>query len=434
VSSPAPAARRNLWPLVGGQSISLFGDYLAFWLVLPVFVRDATSSATQLALLNAIETSAILGFGFLAGVLLDRVRVRRALVLADVARMVAFALLAVAVAADAGEVWMAFGVAFVVGSMSTVFDSGLESYMPTVLTDDLLVRANTAIWVSRNLAQTGGFVAAGFIIAGSGGIAVAFALDAATYAASIIGLLLLREVRPRPPVESEPVWPAIRTGLRALWASAPLRWATGAAALANLAFAPLAAVMTLYAEAELGIDSDRTLGIFFAGFSLIGALGLTLAPRIVRVIGLGRSVVVGGFVFGGGAIGAGLASGAWAVIPFGIAMAGVSVIQIAFVTLRQRLTAPETRGRVIAASRTIAYAGLPIGTIVGGGLGDVVGLRPLFVGSGLVIAAIAASLVLGPLWRDDEANPGEPVAIAGVATGDPESGDPWLWPWKRRNP
>jgi len=69
--------RRNLWPLVGGQSLSLLGDYLAFFFALPVFVRDLTGSAAQLGLLAVFETAAVVLFGFIAGVLIDRVRVRR---------------------------------------------------------------------------------------------------------------------------------------------------------------------------------------------------------------------------------------------------------------------------------------------------------------------------------------------------------------------
>ncbi|HSM02879.1 MAG TPA: MFS transporter [Acidimicrobiia bacterium] len=391
--------RRNLWPLVGGQSISLFGDYLAFFFALPIFVRDQTGSATQLGLLGLFETVAVLGFGFLAGVLLDRVRLRRALILADIARMLALGLLALAVTLDVGETWMAFAVAFIVGSMGTVFDSGLESYIPSVLNDELLVRANTMLSMGRNLAQTLGFVAGGAVIIATGGVAGAFALDALSYGVSIIGILLLREARPRRPAEKEAIWTSLRLGISTLWNIGPVRWATAAAALANLAFAPLAAVMTLYAEQELGILSESNLGLFFAGFSLIGVVGVSLAPGIVARVGLGRSVVVGGLVFGVGAIGAGLADGAWAVIPFGIAMGGVSLNQVAFVTLRQRLTPPHLLGRVIAASRTIAWGGIPVGLMIGTPIGDAVGLRPLFVGSGILIAVIAVLLVTGPLWR-----------------------------------
>ncbi|MEX0826522.1 MAG: MFS transporter [Acidimicrobiia bacterium] len=391
--------RRNLWPLVGGQSISLFGDYLAFFFALPIFVRDTTGSATQLGLLGLFETVAVLGFGFLAGVLLDRVPTRRALILADLARMIALALLAVAVAADAGETWMAFAVAFIVGSMGTIFDSGLETYIPVVLDDDQLVKANTALSMGRNLAQTLGFAVGGAVIAVTGGVAGAFALDALSYGISIIAILMLREVRPRVVSDAEPVWAALRSGLTTLWRLTPVRWATAAAALANLAFAPLAAVMTLYAEQDLGIESDRALGLFFAGFSMIGLLGVSLAPRIAARVGLGRTVIVGGLVFGAGATGAGLAEGSWAVVPFGIAMAGVSINQVAFVTLRQRLTPPPLLGRVIAASRTIAWGGIPVGLMIGTPIGDLIGLRPLFIGSGILIAAVAALMTLGPLWR-----------------------------------
>jgi hypothetical protein len=54
---------------------------------------------------------------------------------------------------------------------------------------------------------------------------------------------------------------------------------------------------------------------------------------------------------------------------------------------------------VIAASRTIAWGGIPVGLMVGTPIGDVIGLRPLFVGSGILIAAVAALMILGPLWR-----------------------------------
>ena len=397
--------RRNLWPLVIGQSVSLLGDYLAFFFALPVFVRNTTGSATQLGALAMFETVAVLLFGFLAGVLLDRVRVRRAIITADLVRATGFGLLALAVALDVGAAWMAFAVAFLVGSMGTIFDSGLESLMPSVLSDEMLVVANSRLSVGRNLAQTLGFVLGGIVLAWSGGIAGAFALDAATYLFSVTALLVLVEVRPRPPIVAEPVFAALRSGLATLWLSAPLRWATAAATLTNLAFAPLAAVMTLFARDELGISDDAALGAFFAAFSAIGACGVAVAPRLVRRIGLGHSVVAGGFVFGLGALGTGLVDGWWAVATLGVALAGVSVNQVGFATLRQRLSPPDHLGRVISASRTIAWGGIPVGAFVGGIVADRIGLRPLFVGGGLAICAIAVLLVLGPLWRGDE----EPV-------------------------
>lgn len=391
--------KRNLWPLVLGQSVSLLGDYLAFFFALPVFVRDATGSAAQLGVLAAFETVAVILFGFLAGVLLDRSAIRRAIIGADLVRALGFALLALAVALDVGAVWMAFAVAFLVGAMGTVFDSGLESLVPSVLTDDLLVVANSRLSVGRNLAQTLGFVTGGVVLAWSGGVAGAFAFNAFSYLCSVAALLVLVEIRPRPPVVPAPVLPALRSGLVTLWRSPALRWATAAATLTNLAFAPLAAVMTLYAAEELGITDDVRLGLFFAAFSAIGAAGVMAAPRLVRGIGLGRAVVVGVFGFGAGALGTGLVDGWWAVGTLGLALTGVSLNQVGFATLRQRLAPPDHLARVIAASRTIAWAGIPLGASLGGLIGDHIGLRPLFAGGGLAILAIAALMILGPLWR-----------------------------------
>jgi hypothetical protein len=93
------------------------------------------------------------------------------------------------------------------------------------------------------------------------------------------------------------------------------------------------------------------------------------------------------------------------------------------------MTPPHLLGRVVAASRTIAWGGIPVGLMIGTPIGDAVGLRPLFVGSGIAIAVIAALLVLGPLWRKDE-----PAPDSSDDGGDPGSGDPWAWPWERRTP
>ncbi len=422
--------RRNLRLIVIGQGVSYLGDYLAFFLALPVFVRDRTGSAGSLGLLAAAETVAVLAFGLLAGVLLDRIRLRRAIVFADLSRALAFGLLAMAVFLDVEATWMAFAVAFIVGSMGTVFDAGLQTHMLTVLDDDQLPVANGGIEFGRNLAMTLGFVAGGIVISVGGGIAGAFALDAATYLVSVVAILGLKELRPRLRAPREPVFRSLSSGLGHLWSNRPLRWATGAAVFTNLAFAPLAAVLTLYAEAELGIDEDHLLGIFFAVFSAIAAIGGLSASRLMRWFGVGRSVIIGGLLFGSGAAAAGVAEGWWAVVPFGIATGGVAINQAAFVTLRQRVTPRHLLGRVISASRTIAWMGIPIGATLGGVLGDEIGLRPLYIGGGAAIVVVSLLMISGPLGRPDATqaeSTAEPSSGAGPSGEGPDASgaDPW---------
>ena len=55
-------ARRNLFPIVGGQAVSLFGDYIAFF-TLPYFMLALTGEAIDLGLTAAAETLSMLLFG-----------------------------------------------------------------------------------------------------------------------------------------------------------------------------------------------------------------------------------------------------------------------------------------------------------------------------------------------------------------------------------
>ena len=78
-------ARRNMVPLVGGQAVSLFGDYIAFF-SLPYFVLSLTGKPLDLGLTAAAETLPMLLFGLAAGVILDRWRnLKGALVAVDIA-------------------------------------------------------------------------------------------------------------------------------------------------------------------------------------------------------------------------------------------------------------------------------------------------------------------------------------------------------------
>ena len=117
-------------------------------------------------------------------------------------------------------------------------------------------------------------------------------------------------------------------------------------------------------------------------------------------------------------------------MPFGIATGGVAINQAAFVTLRQRLTPRHLLGRVISASRTIAWMGIPIGATLGGVLGDEIGLRPLYVGGGAAIVVVSLLMISGPLGRPDATpaeSTAEPSSGAGPSGEEPgaSGADPW---------
>ncbi len=390
-------ARGNYMPVVVGQSISLFGDYLAFF-ALPWLVVELTGRERDLGLTAAFETIPMLLFGFAAGVLLDRIVLRRALVFADLARAAAFGLLALAIAGDVDSVWMVFGVAFVVGSMSTFFDSGLQALLPSVLTDDMLVTANARLQLARTMAMVLGPAAAGVIIASFGGFETVFVLNAATFLASAGFILVVRELRPRRQAPRVSFASSLGRGLRWLWREPRLRWATFGAAAANMAFAPIEATLVLFARDHLSLGSAGT-GAFFAAHALIGAVGVLVAPAMARRLSLGRMFVVGMAMLGGGFLAVSMTSSfAAAVLPAGVALAGVGWINVALATMRQRLTPVALMARVIAASRTIGWIGIPLGAAVGGFVADVIGVVSLMRIGTIAVLTIAVLLTLTPVW------------------------------------
>jgi hypothetical protein len=411
VSPPDPeaTARRNVRWVLAGQSASLFGDYVAL-LALPLFVLHLTGSALDLGLTTALETVPTLLLGFAVGVLLDRAPLRRTLIIADLGRAWAFLALGLASAAGVAEVWMVFTAAFVVGSLTVTFDSGFQAWLPTLAADRALVVVNSRLQFVRTVAWTLGPPLAGFLASTAGGFRFAFGLDSASFVLSALTLFLLVEVRPRPVPVREPFLASFRQGMSCLWRLPPLRAATLAGTAANLAFVPMEALLVLFCRQRLGITEDALIGWFFGGHALLGALGVIAAPAVVRRIGLGRAFVSGLIAMGAGFLTLSLAAPALAtlsplgstiaaVFPAGLAVTGVSFINVAFTTLRQELPPAPLRGRVIAASRTLAWAGLPLGAALGGAAGQQFGVGAVYATASAAIVAIGLILLGSSLWR-----------------------------------
>jgi len=391
---------------MAGQSVSLLGDYIAL-LAIPLFVLDLTGTGRDLGLAMAFETLPTLFFGFAAGVALDRISIRRALIVSDLARAGAFTLLAISILAGASQVWIVFAVAFLVGSMGVLFDAGLQSWLPALLDDDALIVVNSRLQIIRTAAWSIGPALAPFLIVVVG-FSGAFLVNAGTFAVSAVFIVVLVETRPREVVSHDPWWPSFREGIAYLWNQPLLRAATIAALVFNLTFIPLEALLVKFASESLDIPTTM-MGWFYGGHALIGAFGVVLAPRLIKAIDLGRTFIAGLAALGAGflllTIGApwvAARSPVWsvirAIIPAGIAVAGVSVANVAFFTLRQTVPPQRLRGRVIAASRTLSWAGIPIGAGLGGFLGDALGLKAVYLGASMTLLLVASLLVLTKLW------------------------------------
>ncbi len=403
--------QHNARPIVIGQAISQFGDYIAY-ISLPLFVVELTGRGVDLGLTSAAESLPALLFGVTAGVVLDRVRIKRVLIAADLIRAATFGLLALGAAAGAISTWIVFLTAFLVGSMATFFDSGLQAILPYVVGPDQLVEVNSRLSFAGTVAWSLGPAAGGLLVSQFGGFAVAFGFDAATF---LISAAFLTVVRVRAHTHSERrerFGTALRSGLVFLFSNRHLRWATAGAAVINFVFAPLEALLFLFIPERLsgGITvppfldflflDQAEVGLFLAVQAGLGSIGVILAPRVARRMHLGRM-----FLTGTGLMGIGFAimtamHSFVAVIPAAVAVTGLGWTNVAVTTMRQRIAPAPILGRVVAASRTIAWALIPIGAVVGGALADTFGLLPVYAVGAATAIATTLALSVTALWHE----------------------------------
>ena len=400
-------------PIVWGQAMSLLGDYVAY-VTMPLFVVHLTGRALDLGLTAAAETLPTLLFGFTAGVFLDRFAIKPILIASDLLRAFVFVLLAIGAATDAAFPWMVFLAAFAVGSLATFFNSGLEALLPSVVGEEHLVVVNSHLALARTMAFALGPALGGVLISVGGGFPVAFAANAVTFLVSAVFLVGVR-VRKRFEVgEREPFVEALRTGVLFLLGHQQLRWVTVGAAVANLVFAPLEALLPLfiplYLEAgftppsflEFLFADEALVGLFIGLQAAIGSAMIFFGPRIAKRAHLGRMFTAGLVLFGLGFAVMAFSGSFWAFIPAGIGVGGVGYANIAIVTMRQRLAPPEMLGRVVAASRTISWSLIPLGAAIGGAVADTSGLIPVYsVGTAGVIAT-AILITRTRVWSGSE--------------------------------
>jgi MFS family permease len=379
-------ANRNFILLWAGQFVSQMGDRLAA-VAFPVLVYQNTHSALSTGAIFMIYTVPYLLFGTVAGVVIDRFNKRWLMIIADAAR----AGLLLCVPLVAGQSLPAvFVLAFLTASVGVFFDPCKLALLPDIVASDRLLRANSLLATGETITEIVGYATAGLLLA-SIQMNLAFRIDAVSFVVSAYALLFLAytpTVRAAAHAAARTVGDEIREGLGYLWNHVGLRTNTlfvlvaalGAGASYPLTF--LLAVRVLHGGArEFGImEASIALG-FFAGSLAVGVLGNRIKKGLAITTGL---AVLGAAL----ALVSAVSSLAVAVVPFFFTGIGNAVFLISVDTYFQQTVPEGLRGRVLGARFTLTQ-GLYAFSVLGGGAlaGTSVGVRPLFIVAGVVVAA-----------------------------------------------
>ncbi|MEV4106362.1 MFS transporter [Nonomuraea sp. NPDC049695] len=363
-------------------------------LALPlVAVSALRASELEVGVLAACQTLAFVVIGLPAGALVDRLRKRVVMVVADWARALALASVPVAWWLDALTIYQLYAVAVVLGVFTVFFDVAYQSYLPHLVERERLVEGNSTLEIVRTVAQVGGPSAGGYLIQL---LTAPFALVAtvAGFAWSALCLGTIRRREARQEARRARLGTEIAEGVRFVLGHPLLRRIAGCTATANLFVSVSQPMVLLLLARELGLDAGA-IGLLMAAGGLGGIAGALANARIARRLGQGPTMWLGiavpaplAFVLPW--LEADWRLGLFVLYEFGTG-AGVVLYNVTQLSFRQAITPEPLLGRMNATMRFLVWGTLPLGGLIGGVLGGAIGLRDT-----LMVAAIGSCLAF--LW------------------------------------
>ena len=391
----------RLWT---GQTISEFGSSLGALPLLAILVLDATPA--QMGLLETLRAAPAVLLGLFAGVWVDRARRRPILIIADLGRALLLGL--VVLVAFTGQLKMLylFVAAFLVGSLTVFFDIAYQAYVPALVERRQLIDANSKLGTTASLAEIASPGLGGLLVELITAPLTLF-VDAVSYLISATVIATIKTAEPkinRKDASKKPgqIRQDIIEGLRIVVTHPLLRPIAGATALRSFFGGFFAALYGLFVLREVGL-TPFGLGILI-GSGGIGALfGALFSNRIIQRVGLGRSIVIGGFISGLLSLLTPLAFGP-VLLAFVLLLAGqlfgdtaMAIFMIGSLSLRQAITPDRLLGRVNASFGFLVGGVLTLGIMVGGLIGEWLGLRPAIGIAAVGILISTSWLFLSPL-------------------------------------
>lgn len=176
---------------MAGQLVSAIGDQV-FPVAVAALVVSRGGSAGHLGLVLAARAAALVLFSLVGGVWADRLPRVGVLRAADLLRLVAVSGLAAVSAFSEPSILVLAVLVFVVGAGEAFFRPAYGALLPTVLPPQSLAAGNAMSGASQHVAQVVGPGLAGLLLLVTGPSTI-FAVDALTFAVSLITLLRVDE-------------------------------------------------------------------------------------------------------------------------------------------------------------------------------------------------------------------------------------------------
>ena len=373
-----------------GQSVSAVGSQISGIAIPVIAVTFLGATEWEMGLLTAADTSAFLIFGLLAGALVDRWIKRRVMLIADLVRMLCVAIVPVLWFFGLLNIYQLMVIGAVLSVATVFFDVSYQSYIPILLPKEYIGIGNARL---ETTGQISGIAGPGLV----GALLQVFKapllliVDALSFFVSAVSLWFIkdREV-PKVKADRKPLAKEIAAGLHFVWNQRLIRAISFTTSTSNL-FGTIAGTMFalyFFREEYLGFNT-AAFGLLASIGSIGGLLGATITPKLIKIFGEGPLVVLSAIVSGCVQL---LLPLAWyvpreyALVLLGIQVFMTSMLALTYnitqVTARQRICPEHLLGRMNASIRFMVWGCMPIGALISGSLGTLLGVVPtLWVGA-----------------------------------------------------
>jgi DHA3 family tetracycline resistance protein-like MFS transporter len=399
-----PLRDRDFRLLWSGMTVSLLGDGITT-IALAWQAYELSDAPTAFSLVGFSMTVPHVIFLLVGGAVSDRFDRRKVMVAADILRMLAVTALGVLSVSGAIQIWHMMVIAAVYGAGTAFFGPAFDAIVPDIVPTSELTPANSLDQFVRPAAfRMLGPAVGGWLIAIFGHPGPAFLADGATFAISIVCLLLMRSPAAAGGGEDHgSMVGEIREGFRYVRTQVWL-WGTFlAATLAYLIFwGPAEVLLPFVVKQDMG-GSASDLGFIFAA----GGIGAMLAavvmgnrelPRrhmtFMYIVWTISTLMIAGY---------GIARLPWQAMLFCFAFNALeSAGLIVWITTKQRLVPGRLLGRVSSFDWFISIGLVPLSYAFTGPVAEALGARQTLVAAGVLGGTLTLAFLFLPGMRDVE--------------------------------
>lgn len=363
-------------------------------------VLNMTNSAFLLGVDGFLSTGPMLIFSLFGGVVADRVERRKIMLLSQYLQMSFALVLALLIYFKTVKVWHIFLLSFLTGSAQSFSGPAYISLLPLLVKRDDVPNAIAMNSMQFNLARVIGPILAGIALS-TFGAAACFGLNALSFVAVIVALLLIRSPRVTGSAKTGGLFDEMRAGFAFVTGRKTLVTLTFLAFAGTFLGMPIVTFLPVVAKSIFGLGARgyawmmTTYGLGSVTGALLVAAGAHAAKKGTTALKLqlAFAALLIGFAFS-------------RYLPLSLFigfLAGACIVGVIalYSSLVQLSTSDSMRGRVMSIFMLAFRGGMPLGNLIAGYIAQRWSISIALAINGVLLALVAIGFIARGTQLDD---------------------------------